>query len=805
MMKPSPPSWEHQTRAGTFIEDKPGAMLAMEMGTGKDLDDDTPIATTEGWTRMGDIQTGQQVFDERGQPCTVTGVYPQGERDVYDVAFDDGAIIRAGREHLWATLTHSQRARIHKGRKDRGSWATQMLPITTEGIRNSLVHQRGTLVESMHSIPVAAALELPEAALPIDPYILGLWLGDGTSAESAITCHEDDEPHYAAAVIAAGENWRQRNRVGSNLTCTMAGGDAPVIVTRLKSLGVLGNKQIPQRYLRAGREQRTKLLQGLIDSDGYVDPRNGNVEFTSTSRKLAEGTLELAISLGQKATMHQGEATLNGEYVSEKWRVIFAPTTQAASLPRKLGRMLPFIEERNRTTLARTGQRYIRSVEPAGRAKTTCITVDSPSMLFLAGRQMVPTHNTKVAINHMESTQANLILVLAPLSVVDHVWPREIQRHGSRENLTIIPLGTKAGAVRQKATKAAEGLRLATARKGPAVVIVNYESAWREPLCSLLKGIHWDLFVMDECHPAGTPIATPDGHKEIQSLREGDPVWGVDHLSGEVVPTRVTHTFSRRNHEAIIRVGKTPMTPEHPVWTDRGYIPAMNVRDDDRVCRLSEGEGDGRTHPDLRMVPVPVLSLHRGEEILRETVHWESTEPTRGEESHVSQEEKIPSSVPAVLGTLHGGQPRTAVLQPELRDPGQEPGAHAQHAGTPRRPGEAQDPPGVRIEPLEGPGEPGEISPGQPGERIPTTQRGERNRTNGTPADPSRLAGMADGIRGGNGTEGPGNTNTLQDRPGEPGAEDRHRGRRAIPQGQEDQRKRPEEGLLPSTTVAEMW
>ena len=142
---------------------------------------------------MGDIKTGQQVFDERGQPCTVTGVYPQGERDVYDIAFDDGTVIAAGREHLWATLTHSQRARIHKGRRGRESWAIQMIPITTEEIRNSLVHQRGTLVESMHSIPVAAALELPEAALPIDPYILGLWLGDGTSAESAITCHEDDE------------------------------------------------------------------------------------------------------------------------------------------------------------------------------------------------------------------------------------------------------------------------------------------------------------------------------------------------------------------------------------------------------------------------------------------------------------------------------------------------------------------------------------------------------------------------------------------------------------------------------------
>ena len=105
----------------------------------------------------------------------------------------------------------------------------------------------------------------------------------------------------------------------------------------------------------------------------------------------------------------------------------------------------------------------------------------------------------------MEELDARLTLILAPLSVVDHVWPGEIRKHGKRQNTTIIPLGTKAGTVREKMTKAAEGLRLATARKGPAIIIVNYESAHREPLGRFLKGIHWDLFIMDESHKLKTP------------------------------------------------------------------------------------------------------------------------------------------------------------------------------------------------------------------------------------------------------------------------------------------------------------
>ena len=114
------------------------------------------------------------------------------------------------------------------------------------------------------------------------------------------------------------------------------------------------------------------------------------------------------------------------------------------------------------------------------------------------------TGKTKVAINHMEEIDARRTLVLAPLSVVNHVWPGEIQRHSHR-HATIIPLGDQHANVRSKLTKAAEGLALATARKGPAIVVVNYESAYREPLGRWLKEQKWDLLIMDESHRLKSP------------------------------------------------------------------------------------------------------------------------------------------------------------------------------------------------------------------------------------------------------------------------------------------------------------
>ena len=132
------------------------------------------------------------------------------------------------------------------------------------------------------------------------------------------------------------------------------------------------------------------LMHGLMDSDGHVDHR-GQAEYTSISEKLALGVLELALTLGQKATLHPGTATLNGKVVSDKFRILFAPTIRVMWLYRKAERLEAALRYRERAVLPRPRQRYIKSITPAGCGRTVQVVVGSPCRLILAGRAMIPT------------------------------------------------------------------------------------------------------------------------------------------------------------------------------------------------------------------------------------------------------------------------------------------------------------------------------------------------------------------------------------------------------------------------------
>ena len=358
------------------------------------LSSHTPVPTPAGWVILKDIAPGQVVFDQRGCPCTVIAVCQREPEIVHRVEFDDGSILLAGAHNPWVTVRHHLRHRIHGGRFALGDWASSFDTRTTEEIRESLVYQSGTLVESMHSVPVAWPLRLPDADLPIDPYILGLWLGDGTSTAPRITCHRDDEHYYRERANAAGEEWRILSDRNGVLNCSLARGSEPILLHRLRGLGLLGNKHVPPIYLRASGQQRLELLRGLMDSDGHIEPERRPAEFTSTSQTLAKGTHELSLSLGQKATMREGDAVLHRRRISGKWRICFAPSMVVASLPRKADRAARLLATRQQAKLARTVQRYIRSVAPVREHPTTCLHVDSPCRMLLVGECMIPVRTS---------------------------------------------------------------------------------------------------------------------------------------------------------------------------------------------------------------------------------------------------------------------------------------------------------------------------------------------------------------------------------------------------------------------------
>ena len=397
---------------------------------------DTPVPTPTGWTTMGELRPGDQVFGDQGQPCAVLAVSPVfTARPCYRVVFDDGEEIVADAEHRWLT----ERRRSDAPRDDRGG-ATRGVPLkergrwrvgvrTTQEIRASLRYLNGSYQSANHSVALAGALALSEVDVPVHPYVLGVWLGDGDSDSARITVGDEDTvllDHLRACGVGVGKRTGGKERAGRYLigsvdystTChrghprpsgaqcracerlrdhAARHGEAPAPRTRLtlreqlRALDVLANKHIPLSYLRASSAQRLALLQGLMDTDGYINRDSGECEFTNCRREVAAGVLELVRSLGMKAAMNEGRAMIHGRDVGEKYRVYFHPPPDLAPfrLTRKAAR---HFKRHNRRRLS--GERRIVDVFPTHSVPVRCITVDAPSQLFLAGRGMIPTHNS---------------------------------------------------------------------------------------------------------------------------------------------------------------------------------------------------------------------------------------------------------------------------------------------------------------------------------------------------------------------------------------------------------------------------
>lgn len=375
-------------------------------GGGKRLRIDEAIPTPHGWTTMGALAPGDAVFDKDGTPCRVTAISEIApEPDAYTITFDNGDTIEADADHQWLTFTASElaqlsrrddayRARRRETRQRRGSGArpdlsrrntasptaTQPQPAggvrTTREIMDTLTTNSG---RANHAIPIAGALDLPDVRLPVAPYLLGAWLGDGSSTKAEITSFD---PEILLEFAAGGYDVTRRGSIGHGIK--------PGFLVVLREIGVLGNKHIPPAYLRASVGQRTALLQGLMDTDGHCR-KNGGCEFTTTSPALRDGFIDLACGLGLKIGVREGRATLNGKDCGPKWRICFSAPFPVFRLPRKAARQNTGVRRTTRFL-------YIKSVEPCTPTPMRCIAVDSPSRTYLAGRRMVVTHNTDLMI-----------------------------------------------------------------------------------------------------------------------------------------------------------------------------------------------------------------------------------------------------------------------------------------------------------------------------------------------------------------------------------------------------------------------
>ena len=361
---------------------------------------DTPIPTPDGWKTMGDISVGDFVFGKNGNPTMVIGESEIFNKPMYEVEFEDGEIIKASSDHIWTVRTKTsiktaERPSRHIGKAKNyraGGW----YETTTEEMSRRYVHVRrdGKGNEYVYRIPVNGAVQYPEKDLPIDPYLLGVWLGDGTSTHANITVSDEDRLEIAS-LIEQSSGYRTEYHSAKNRTGYLKVDKQPSskvnknsFIYNLRALNLLRNKHIPAIYLTASISQRLALLQGLMDTDGTCT-KKGQCSFVQNSRVLSEQVLELINSLGFKAKIIHRKSRLNGRDVNDIYNITFYAdkNTPIFRLKRKFERQKEHVCERTRT-------KAIERITPIEAVPSKCIMVADPEHLYLAGRHFTPTHNT---------------------------------------------------------------------------------------------------------------------------------------------------------------------------------------------------------------------------------------------------------------------------------------------------------------------------------------------------------------------------------------------------------------------------
>ena len=281
-------------------------------GSGKGLSLDELIPTPTGWTTMQDLQVGDDVFDEKGNICQVTYKSPIHHIPCYEITFENGYTVTVDKDHRWKTQTSSyNQNRI---------WTTEEMFEYLE--KQNRKTPRGFIIDC------AEPLKLPEKDLLIAPYVLGVWLGDGSKYTGAISNPLKD---YQIIEEINKEGWKTSKHNSKELEYTILG-----LKSYLRELNVLKNKHIPKQYLRGSFEQRLSLLQGIMDTDGSIDDK-GNCEITWANYEMTLQLRELLFTLGIKtATIHSKFVQLDGwENPREYHRLHFTTDLPVFRLQRK--------------------------------------------------------------------------------------------------------------------------------------------------------------------------------------------------------------------------------------------------------------------------------------------------------------------------------------------------------------------------------------------------------------------------------------------------------------------------------------
>lgn len=359
-------------------------------GSGKAQPLDAKILTPDGWITMGEITTNAYVIGSDGKPKRVLEVFPQGKKEIYRITFSDGTSTECCDDHLWYTSTHNER------RHKTGSVKS------LKEIRSSLKYLENNKNNNSrnHSIPTIKPVMFNTKDIIIDPYLLGVLLGDGgLSTKNSVSLSSADNEIIDNCINALPKTTKIIKKKNSKHDYYVVGINKAYkkndLINGLRKYNLMGLKSdtkfIPDDYLYNSVEIRLSILQGLMDTDGFCSKDGKSVIFYSTSQKLSEGVRFIIQSLGGKAVIRKKQTYYTYKGIRKIGKNSFAVHI---SMPENI---IPFRLIRKKNLFIPRSKyqpiKYFDKIELIGEKEAQCILIDSKDHLYVTD-DFILTHNT---------------------------------------------------------------------------------------------------------------------------------------------------------------------------------------------------------------------------------------------------------------------------------------------------------------------------------------------------------------------------------------------------------------------------
>lgn len=497
---------EHQVTAiNTFFENI-HCMQELPTGSGKAQPLDSKILTPTGWVSMGSANVGMSVVCPDGTISKINGVFPQGKKKVYEITFSDGRTARSCGEHLWKVYNKH--------------WTHKWKVMSLDEIINSKPLKTSGLY-----IPLIDPLETEDVSLEIDPYTMGALLGDGNLTQGNIRFSSKDEEILEKVKTNLKEGYefnksgkydyriRMKKEYYESDFVKLQNGHNQFYMKTLQDFGLLGchsdQKFIPENYINSSVSQKLELIQGLMDTDGYVG-KNGELEYTTVSKKLAENFVTVIRSIGGMAKIKEKKTTYTHNKIKKVGKLAYTISIRyhnpksLVSLERKKSRIPENYQYSKSLRLK------IVDIKEIEETECQCISVDHKDHLYITDDYIV-THNTAMtAVLALCASVYGRVIVIVPstslvinthrmfkLCGLDAGMFYQKQKDYDNDIIVATWQGLEALRKKDKNMKGTEFQRLS--RNMSAVIVDEAHGAKAECLKALLMGpyshvpIRWGL------------------------------------------------------------------------------------------------------------------------------------------------------------------------------------------------------------------------------------------------------------------------------------------------------------------------